>query len=169
MLDYFLLILSILVLLTGYVGCLLPILPGPPLSFVAVIIVHFTRFADFTTNEFIFLGLLAAVVQILDFIVPAWGTKKFGGSRLGMWGAIIGLIAGLFFLPAFGPFGIFTILGGPFLGAYVGEKIEGKNSEKALRAAFGSFIGFLAGTMMKLVAATIIAVYFIREIWSNVF
>lgn len=163
MLDYFLLILSILVLLTGFLGCLLPILPGPPVSFAAVIIVHFTRFADFTTNEFIFLGLLAAVVQVLDFIVPAWGTKKFGGSRMGMWGAVIGLIAGLFFLPAFGPFGIFTIMGGPFLGAYVGEKLEGKNSEKALRAAFGSFIGFLAGTMMKLVAATIIAVYFIRE------
>ena len=169
MLDYLLLILAILVLFTGFLGCLLPILPGPPLSFVAVIIVHFTRFADFTPNELIFLGLLAAVVQVLDFIVPAWGTKKFGGSRMGTWGAIIGLIAGLFFLPAFGPFGIFTILGGPFLGAYVGEKLEGKNSEKALRAAFGSFIGFLAGTMMKLVAATIIAVYFIREIWSNVF
>lgn len=169
MLDYFLLILSILVLLTGFLGCLLPVLPGPPLSFVAIIIVHFTKFADFTTNEFLFLGLLALVVQVLDFIVPAWGTKKFGGSRMGMWGAVIGLIAGLFFLPAFGPFGIITILGGPFLGAYVGEKIEGKESEKALRAAFGSFIGFLAGTMMKLVAATIIAVYFIREIWSNVF
>jgi uncharacterized protein YqgC (DUF456 family) len=169
MLDYFLLILSILVLLAGFIGCLLPILPGPPLSFAAVIIVHFTKFADFTTNEFIFLGLLALIVQVLDFIVPAWGTKKFGGSRMGMWGAVIGLIAGLFFLPAFGPFGIFTILGGPFLGAYVGEKIEGKASDKALRAAFGSFIGFLAGTMMKLAAATIIAVYFIREIWSNVF
>jgi len=169
MLDYFLLILSILILLAGFLGCLLPVLPGPPLSFVAVIIVHFTKFADFTANELIFLGLLALIVQVLDFIVPAWGTKKFGGSRMGTWGAIIGLIAGLFFLPAFGPFGIFTILGGPFLGAYVGEKLEGKNSEKALRAAFGSFIGFLAGTMMKLVAATIIAVYFIREIWSNVF
>jgi len=169
MLDYFLLILAILVLLAGFIGCLLPILPGPPLSFVAIIIVHFTRFADFTVNEFIFLGLLAAIVQVLDFIVPAWGTKKFGGSRMGTWGAVFGLIAGLFFLPAFGPFGIFTILGGPFLGAYVGEKLEGKISEKALRAAFGSFIGFLAGIMMKLVSSTIIAVYFIREIWSNVF
>jgi uncharacterized protein YqgC (DUF456 family) len=167
--DYVLLILSILLLLAGFVGCLLPILPGPPLSFAAVILVHFSKFADFTANELIFLGLLALIVQVLDFIVPAWGTKKFGGSRMGTWGAIIGLIAGLFFLPAFGPFGIFTILGGPFLGAYIGEKLEGKNSEKALRAAFGSFIGFLAGTMMKLVASTIIAIYFIKEIWSNVF
>jgi uncharacterized protein YqgC (DUF456 family) len=169
MLDYFLLILAILVLLAGFLGCLLPILPGPPLSFAAVVVVHFTKFADFTTNEFIFLGMLALIVQILDYIVPVWGTKKFGGSRMGTWGAVIGLIAGLFFLPAIGPFGIFTILGGPFLGAYIGEKLEGKESQKALRAAFGSFIGFLAGTMMKLVASSVIAVYFIKEVWSKIF
>jgi uncharacterized protein YqgC (DUF456 family) len=167
--DYLLLILALLFLLAGFAGCIIPGLPGPPLSFVALIIIHFTRFADFTSSEFIFLGLLALIVQILDYIVPIWGTKKFGGSKSGAWGAIIGLVAGLFFLPAFGPFGIFTILGGPFLGAYIGEKLEGKDSQKALRAAFGSFIGFLAGTMMKLVVSTVIAVYFIKEIWSNIF
>ena len=104
------------------------------------------------------------MVQVLDFVVPAWGTKKFGGSRSGTWGSIIGLITGLFFLPALGPFGIFTILGGPFLGAFIGEKIEGKDQDGALRAAFGSFVGFLAGTFMKLVASTIIAVYFFKEL-----
>lgn len=164
MIDYLLLILSILLLLAGFLGCLLPVLPGPPLSFAAIVLVHFTRFADFTTNQFVLLGSLALVVQILDFIVPAWGTKKFGGSRSGTWGSIIGLIAGLFFLPALGPFGIFTILGGPFLGAFIGEKLEGKDQDSALRAAFGSFIGFLAGTFMKLTASTIIAVYFIKEL-----
>ncbi|MBN2212644.1 MAG: DUF456 domain-containing protein [Bacteroidales bacterium] len=167
--DYLLLIISVAVLLLGFLGCLLPVLPGPPLSFAAVVIVHFTKFADFSTNEFVFLGLLALVVQILDYIVPVWGTKKFGGSRTGTWGAVIGLIAGLFFLPAIGPFGIFTILGGPFLGAYIGEKLEGKDSRKAMRAAFGSFIGFLAGTMMKLAVSAVIAVYFVREVWSKIF
>jgi len=167
--DYLLLVISLICIIAGILGCLLPVLPGPPLSFVGLILIHFTRFADFTANEFIFLGLLTLIVTILDYIVPVWGTKKFGGSRMGTWGSVIGLIAGLFFLPAIGPFGIITILGGPFVGAYIGEKLDGKDSQKALRAAFGSFIGFLAGTMMKLVASTIITVYFIKEIWNNVF
>lgn len=167
--DIVLLILAIGLLIIGIIGCILPILPGPPLGFLAVILVHFTKFADFTANEFIFLGALAVIVQMLDFIVPVWGTKTFGGTKSGAWGSIIGLIAGLFFLPAFGPFGLFTILGGPFVGAYIGEKFAGQDSGKAMRAAFGSFIGFLAGTFMKLVAAGIITVYFVKELWKNIF
>jgi len=112
----------------------------------------------------LFLGLFALIVQILDYIVPAWGTKKFGGSKYGTWGSIIGLIAGLFFLPALGPFGIITILGGPFLGALIGEKIAGRDSNTATRAAFGSFIGFLAGTFMKLVCSSVITVYYVKEL-----
>ena len=169
MLDYFLLFISIVILLLGFLGCIIPALPGPPLSFIAIIVVQFSRFASFSTRELIFLGALAAIVQVLDFVVPVWGTKKFGGTKYGTWGSVIGLIAGLFFLPAFGPFGIFTILGGPFLGAYIGEKLAGQDSTKATRAAFGSFIGFLAGTFMKIVAAIIITVYFVKEIWSNIF
>ncbi|MFO7656919.1 MAG: DUF456 domain-containing protein [Bacteroidales bacterium] len=167
--DILLLILAVLILILGFLGCILPVLPGPPLGFVAIIIVHFTKFADFTTNEFIFLGALAIIVQLVDFIVPVWGTKKFGGTKAGTWGSMIGLVAGLFFLPAFGPFGLFTILGGPFLGAYIGEKFAGQDSNKALKAAFGSFIGFLTGTFMKIVAAVIITVYFVKEVWGNIF
>ncbi|MBN1598281.1 MAG: DUF456 domain-containing protein [Bacteroidales bacterium] len=166
--DWLLLILSILIMILGLIGCLLPILPGPPLSFIGILILHFTRFADFNPSTLLFLGVLAAIVQILDYIVPAWGTKKFGGTKYGIWGSILGLIAGLFFLPAFGPFGIFTILGGPFLGALIGERINGQDNDKAMRAAFGSFIGFLAGTFMKLVSSSIITFFFIKEIIQNI-
>ncbi len=162
--DYLLLIFSIIVILLGIIGCLLPILPGPPLSFVGALLIHFTKFAEFTSGELLFLGLFALIVQVLDYIVPAWGTKKFGGSRYGTWGSILGLIAGLFFLPAIGPFGIITILGGPFVGALIGEKIAGKNSNDAMRAAFGSFVGFLTGTFMKLVCSSVITIYYVREI-----
>lgn len=164
LMDYLLLILSIVIILLGLIGCLLPILPGPPLSFIGILIFHFTRFADFTPGMLLFLGGLALVVQILDYIVPAWGTKKFGGTKYGTWGSILGLIAGLFFLPAIGPFGIITILGGPFVGALIGEKIAGQNSDKAMRAAFGSFVGFLTGTLMKLVCSSIITFYYVREL-----
>jgi uncharacterized protein len=167
--DYILLTISIVIILLGFIGCLLPILPGPPLSFAGILILHFTRFADYKTDTLLFLGALAVVVQILDFLVPAWGTKRFGGTKYGAWGSIIGLIAGLFFLPALGPFGIITILGGPFLGAYIGEKIAGKDSDQSIRAAFGSFIGFLAGTFMKFVVAIVISIFYFKEIFSYFF
>ncbi len=167
--DYFLLSIAIIILLLGLIGCLLPVLPGPPLSFVAILILHFTKFADFSGRELFFFGTLALVVQILDYVVPVWGTKKFGGSKYGTWGAILGLIAGIFVLPALGlvlgPFGLLGILGGPFVGALIGEKMAGKDSDSAMRAAFGSFIGFLAGTFMKLVTSSFITFYFIREIF----
>lgn len=167
--DYFLLGLSVLIMLLGFIGCLLPILPGPPLSFIGVLILHFTKFADFTGGELLFLGLLALIVQVLDYIVPVWGTKKFGGSKYGTWGSVIGLIAGIIVLPilglTIGPFGIIGILGGPFVGALIGEKIAGKDSDKAMKAAFGSFIGFLTGTFMKLVSSTIITIYYVKEVF----
>ena len=162
--DWFLLVLSSLIIILGLIGCLLPILPGPPLSFIGILILQFTRFCNLTVGMLLFLGGLALIVQILDYFVPAWGTKKFGGTKYGAWGSILGLIAGLFFIPAIGPFGIITILGGPFVGALIGEKIAGQNSDKAMRAAFGSFVGFLAGTFMKLVSASIITFYYVREI-----
>ena len=100
--------------------------------------------------------------------VPVWGAKKFGGSRAGVWGSVIGLIIGIFFIPL-GPFGIIGILGGPFCGALIGEILAGKKSDKAFRAAFGTFIGFIAGTLMKLVTAFIITGFFVKEVWQTIF
>ena len=151
-------------MIAGFLGCLLPVLPGPPLSYAALVIINFTHYATIEISIFIFLGIITVIVLVLDYVVPVWGTKKFGGSKYGTWGSVIGLIAGLFFLPAIGPFGIITVLGGPFVGALIGEKMAGKDSHTAMRAAFGSFIGFLAGTFMKLVCAGIISFYFIREL-----
>jgi uncharacterized protein YqgC (DUF456 family) len=104
------------------------------------------------------------VVQILDYFVPIWGTKKFGGTKYGVWGSIIGLLVGLLFLPPLGPFGIITILGGPFLGAYIGETMGGSDKKKSLRAAFGTFIGFLAGTFIKFATSITITIFIIVDI-----
>ncbi len=167
MLDYILLIFSILFIILGIAGCILPVIPGPPVAYAGLLIVHFTKFADFNVNTLFILGALAIIVQLFDYIVPAWGAKKFGGSRAGVWGSIIGLIIGIFFLPL-GPFGIIGILGGPFCGALVGELIAGKDTDRAFKAAFGTFIGFIAGTLMKLTVSVIITVFFIMEIWHTV-
>lgn len=161
MIDGLLAALAIVLIIVGIVGCVLPIVPGPPISFAAMLVAQFTRFVHFETSTIIILGLLALIVQVLDYIVPAWGTKKFGGTKYGSWGSIIGLIIGLFFLPPLGPFGIITILAGPFFGALIGEKIGGANNEKSMKAAIGSFIGFLTGTFMKLVLSIVITGFII--------
>ncbi|MBN2348832.1 MAG: DUF456 domain-containing protein [Bacteroidales bacterium] len=166
--DYLLLVFAIVFILLGLVGCIIPGLPGPPLSFVGIILLHFTRFAEFSFNTLFILGGIALIVQVLDYIVPIWGTKKFGGTKAGVWGSTIGLIAGIIVLPmlgiVLGPFGLIGILAGPFFGALIGELIHGQASERALVAAIGSFIGFLAGTLMKLASSVIITVYFVRAI-----
>ncbi len=147
--DYFLIIMAVILMIAGIIGCFLPAIPGPPLNFAGLILAHLSRFCEFETFTLVILGIITVVVLVLDYIVPAWGTKKFGGSKYGTWGSIIGLIIGVFFL-SIGPFGLVGIIGGPFLGAYVGEIIGRKNNRDALKAAFGSFLGFLAGTFMKL-------------------
>jgi hypothetical protein len=121
----------------------------------------------------IILAAIVAVVAVLDYLVPIWGTKTFGGSRTGVRGSTIGLIIGIILLPMFGivlgPFGLFGILGGPFIGAWIGEIHAGKESRQALRAAFGSFIGFLAGTLMKIVLSVVLAFFYFRAVVQSIF
>ncbi len=153
--DYFLLIIAILFMLTGIVGCLVPVLPGPPLSYLGLVIVHFTRFADVSQKLFIILGIIAVVVTVLDYIVPIWGTRHFGGSKYGARGATVGLIIGLFLGPA-------GIIIGPFLGAFVGELIFKDDVKYALKAGFGSLLGFMTGVGLKLAASLLMTFYFVK-------
>ncbi len=153
--DYFLLIVAIILMILGIVGCLAPVLPGPPLSFLGLVVIHFTRFADVSNRLFIIMGCIAVVVTILDYIVPIWGTKHFGGSKYGARGATVGLIIGLFLGPA-------GIIIGPFIGAFVGELIFKDDIKYALKAGFGSLLGFMTGVGLKLAASFIITFYFIK-------
>jgi uncharacterized protein YqgC (DUF456 family) len=153
--DYFLLVVAILLMLTGIVGCLVPVLPGPPLSYLGLVVIHFTRFAVVSQKLFIILGVIAVVVTVLDYIVPIWGTRHFGGSKYGARGATVGLIIGLFL----GPPGIII---GPFIGAFVGELIFKDDVKYALKAGFGSLLGFLTGVGLKLAASLLITFYFVK-------
>ena len=154
MADYLLLALSILLILVGIIGCLVPVIPGPPLSFIGLLVVHFSRFADISSRLLLILGIIAVIVTIFDYLVPIWGTKKFGGSKFGVRGATIGLIAGLFF----GPPGIIL---GPFIGAVIGEMIHKSDLKYAMKSGFGSLLGFMMGIGLKLTASLIITFYFI--------
>ena len=155
--DYILLILGIIFMVLGIIGCLVPVLPGPPLSFIGLILLHLTRFGQFSTPALITFGALAAIVTILDYIVPVWGTRKFGGSKYGTRGATIGLVIGFFI----GPLGIII---GPLLGAFIGEMIFKDDMNYALKAGIGSLLGFLMGVGLKLAASFVMTFYFIKEL-----
>jgi len=155
--EYLLLALAIILMILGIAGCLLPILPGPPLTYLGLVVLHFTRFADIGKNIFIIMGIVAVVVTVIDYVVPIWGTKQFGGSKYGMRGATVGLIIGLFL----GPLGIII---GPFIGAVVGELIFKDDIRYAMKAGFGSLLGFLTGVGLKLAAALLMTFYFIRAL-----
>lgn len=148
--------------LLGFIGSILPIIPGPPISWVGLLLLKWTDFIDdhglAYQNALWILLFFVVLVTILDYVVPIMGTKKYGGSKRGVWGATIGVVVGLFF----GPLGIII---GPFLGAYIGEITTGKKEREALRAAWGSFVGFLLGVGMKLMVCGAILFFFIRYLF----
>ncbi len=156
--DYVLIGLGVIFIISGILGCVLPVIPGPPLSYVGLLLLHFTEGYQFSSKFLIIWAIITAVVYALDYLIPAWGTKKFGGSKRGVWGSIIGLVIGLFFFPPFG------IIIGPFAGAVIGELTAGKDHIAALKSGFGSFMGFLAGTLLKLITSGMMTWYFFKEL-----
>lgn len=160
-------ILAFLCAIIGIIGAIVPGLPGPPISWVALLLVHLSSVMDYSPTFLVIMAVVAVIITILDYVVPIWGTKQFGGSKAGAKGSTIGLIVSVFVLPllgiVIGPMGIIGILAGPFIGAYLGEEMEG-NKKNALRAAFGSFIGFLAGTFIKLAYGIVVMVYVVKDV-----
>lgn len=157
-----LIVIAAIVIIIGIGGCVLPIIPGPPIAFVGLLILHFSGDNyEFGTWTLVMFGILAVAITILDFVVPAWGTKKFGGTKWGSRGSTIGLLMAVIGFPVLGiaiPLlgGLMGIILGPFLGAVIGEKLGGMETKNALKSGFGSFIGFLAGTFVKLIYCFVI-------------
>ncbi len=160
MVEISLIILGLLVSLLGLAGCILPIVPGPPLSFLALIILSMAKdWQPFSSTFLIVMAAFTILVTLLDYIVPAAGAKKYGSSRLGVWGSVIGMFVGLIFFPPWG------MLIGAFAGALVGELAAGKESKKALRAGWGVFVGTIVGIGLKLAASGIMLFYYIKEMF----
>jgi len=148
-------------MLAGIIGSILPVIPGTPLSWVGLIILFISPSVEFDWWLISITGVVAIAIYILDYIIPAIGTKKFGGSRAGAWGTMIGLLVGIF-API--PLGILI---GPFVGALVGELFFNKTEgPQALKAAIGSFIGFLTSTFIKLFATTVYLGIFIYQVFK---
>lgn len=159
--DIILLVIALILLLVGIAGSIVPFLPGVPLSWVGLLLFYLTSAVPLS---YTLLGITLAITIIifaLQYIIPAYGAKYFGGSSYGMWGATFGLIIGIF-LPI--PGGIIV---GSFLGAFVGEILNQSASGVALKAAFGSFLGLLASTFMELVVAMGFLFLFLLKVWQH--
>lgn len=159
--DIVLLIIACILLLAGLAGSVLPVLPGSPLSYAGLLVLQWSGYADFSVRFLVVWGVVTVAVTLLDYFLPVWMTRRFGGSRAATIGSGLGLVAGIFIFP---PWGMILF---PFLGALAGELIN--NSEdtgKAVRVAFGSFAAFVLGTGAKLVACVAMIVYAVVAIFS---
>ncbi len=166
--DVLLIILAFLCGLIGIAGAIIPGVPGTPLSYGALLLLHFTKGITYSDKFLIIMAVIAVVITLVDYWIPIYGTKKFGGTKAGVRGSIVGLILGVIVLPilgiVIGPFGLFGIILGPFLGALVGERMAGTPEHDAFRSAIGSFLGFVAGTLIKVIFGLVVMFYLVKDV-----
>ena len=156
--DVLLIILGVFCLAIGMLGCVLPMLPGPPLSYVGLLLLHATDRVQFSATQLWIWLLIVAIVQALDYFTPILGSKYSGGSKWGNWGCLVGTVIGLFFLP-------WGIVLGPFLGAVIGELLGDKEIKQALKSGLGALVGFLFGTVVKLIVCGYFCYQFIVAVF----
>ena len=157
--DTVLAICAILCGVVGILGAILPVIPGTVLSFIGMLCAYFTSTSALSEGQLWLWGVISVVVIVLDYILPAYFSKVFGGSKAGSWGATIGVIVGLFTL---GPLGVIV---GPFIGAIAGEMLHQKQPfDKAIVVGLGSLVSFFVGTGLKLIVGGFMMYY----IWVDV-
>lgn len=148
-------VLGLVILAVGLAGCILPVLPGPPIAFLALLCLQATGVHDYGVATLVVLGGLSVLVAVLDNLVPVWGVRRIGGSKAGILGGAVGVVVGLFVFPPFG------IILGPLVGAVLGELIAGNTPKKAFTSGAGTLLGFLCGAVAKTALTSVIAAYFL--------
>jgi uncharacterized protein YqgC (DUF456 family) len=160
LLETIAIILGAVFVFLGIAGCVLPLLPGPPLSFIGLLLLallnHFSP--PLTPTLIIVMAVITIAVTLGDYLIPLWSAKRYGTSKWGIWGSVAGMAIGLFFSP-------FGMLLGALIGAVVVEWLVQKEKEKALKAGWGVIMGSLLGTVLKLGVSGMMAYYFIRGLW----
>lgn len=153
------LIVGAIFILLGLVGSVLPVLPGPPVSFVGLLLFALVcNFSPPLTPTLIMIMMsITIVVTVVDYFIPLIGAKKYGTSKWGIYGSIGGMIVGAFFSP-------FGILLGALVGAVVVEWMVSRKEKQALKAGWGIFIGSLLGTILKLGVSGIMVYYFLLAV-----
>jgi uncharacterized protein YqgC (DUF456 family) len=155
--DWIWIALGILLCLIAIGGSILPLLPGPPIAYGGLVLQQLREPNPFDGRFLVMWCVIVIVTMILDYVIPVQGTKRFGGTKYGVWGCTIGFLAAFWM----GPWGVVI---GPFVGAFIGELIANQSSKNAFRAALGSFVGFLLSTFLKLVVCFFMLYYIIESI-----
>lgn len=167
--EILLVCLGTLAIVIGIIGAFVPIIPGPIVAWLSFIPLLFSGVLDkgaLFWTAMIALAAIAILIQVLDMVVPAWGTKKMGGSKMGIIGAIIGLLVGVIFSPFSA---LLSIIFCPMIGAVSGEvlntyleqkKITEESLKSSVKAGLGAFAGFMAGTFMKFMTSLLIGSVF---------
>ena len=151
-------VIAIICGVIGLLGAVLPVLPGTVISYIGMLCISFSSYSELSTSALVAWGIVAVVVIVMDYVLPGYFSKKFGGTKAGVTGATIGTIAGIFF----GPLGIIL---GPFVGAVIGELLAEKLTfNQALTVGFGSMLSFLVGTLFKLIAGGFMLYYIIKDV-----
>ena len=154
--DIGLLIIALMAGVVGLVGVIVPVLPGTLLSFAGLVCAYFVAGSTITTTQLIVCGVVSVIVVLLDYLLPGYFTKLFGGTKAGITGATIGTFVGLLF-------GLPGILLGPFFGAVIGEMVGGNvDIDKALSVGLGSLLSFLVGSGIKLIAGLYMIYHIIK-------
>ena len=156
--DIFIICLVAFILILGIIGCFFPIIPGPPISYAALLIFYFFSSNNIDENTLWIWALIVIVVTLFDLWIQIYGVKKFGGTKKAVNGSIIGLIIGIVLFPPIG------IIIGPFLGSFIGAKMDDQDVNKALKIALGAIAGLILGTLVKLS----VSLYFIPKIIYDV-
>ena len=156
--DTLLIVMGALCLLAGLAGCLLPVLPGPPLAYLGLLLLHLTERVAFSRSRLLAGLALVALAWALDAVIPALGAKRWGGTRWGIWGCFAGAFAGLFIVPPVG----FVL--GSFIVAITGELLGGKQGADAFLAGIGTLMGFLLGTVIKIALCGVFVYWFIAAL-----
>jgi hypothetical protein len=146
-------IFGVVLVLLGIAGSIFPLLPGPPLCYLGLLLQQFREPRPFSLSFLILWAGIVVFVALLDYLVPIYGTNKWGGSKYGIWGCTLGFVLAFWM-------GLWGMVIGPFAGAFVGEWLAYRDSTQALKAALGSFYGFLFGTLIKLVTCLVMSYYF---------
>ena len=161
--DTLLSVLAALFAVIGCVGCIVPVLPGVALAYAGYVCLYFCSYSEISMAWLVVFGVLTLIVSVLDYILPSYMTKKFGGSKAGERGAMAGVLGGFIF----GPIGIIV---GPFIGAMLGELIyDGSDKQRAFRSGLGSFLSFFVGTGIKLAVSLWLTIEIFVDVIKNAF
>jgi uncharacterized protein len=152
-------VLGSVCIILGIIGCIIQIIPGPPLSWLGLLLLYFTPYSKFSGTFLIIWAVIVLIAVLLDYLLPSSFTQKLGGTKAGIRGSAIGMIIGIFVLPPVG------MILGPIIGAFIGELIAKRKTGTAFRSAIGAFLGFLITTGLKLIISLIIAFLFFKELF----